>query len=157
MDEAITSFMRLKYSLLIGEQTAEAVKISVGSAYPVEKIDRVTVVRGRDIETGLPKSVRVSETEIREALSSVIAEIIEAISETIEETPPELVGDIIEHGIVLAGGGSLIRGIDRRIANEMKMPVWITDDPQTAVVRGAGRLLDDLELLRKVKVAARKV
>lgn len=157
MDEAITSFMRLKYSLLVGEQTAEAVKISVGSAYPVEKIDRVTVVRGRDIETGLPKSVRVSETEIREAIATVISEIIEAISETIEETPPELVGDIIEHGIVLAGGGSLIRGIDRRIANEMKMPVWITDDPQTAVVRGAGRLLDDLELLRKVKVAARKV
>lgn len=157
MDEAITSFMRLKYSLLIGEQTAEAVKISVGSAYPVEKIDRVTVVRGRDIETGLPKSVRVSETEIREALATVISEIIEAISETIEETPPELVGDIIEHGIVLAGGGSLIRGIDKRIANEMKMPVWITDDPQTAVVRGCGKLLDDLELLRKVKVAARKI
>ncbi len=157
MDEAITSFMRLKYSLLVGEQTAEAVKISVGSAYPVEKIDRVTVVRGRDIETGLPKSVRVSETEIREAIATVISEIIEAISETIEETPPELVGDIIEHGIVLAGGGSLIRGIDRRIANEMKMPVWVTEDPQTAVVRGAGRLLDDLELLRKVKVAARKI
>lgn len=157
MDEAIASFMRLKYSLLIGEQTAEAVKMSVGSAYPVEKTDRVTVVRGRDIEKGLPKSVRVSETEIREALATVISEIIEAISETIEETPPELVGAIIEHGIVLAGGGSLIRGIDKRIANEMKMPVWITDDPQTAVVRGCGKLLDDLELLRKVKVAARKI
>ena len=157
MDEAIVSFMRLKYSLLIGEQTAEAVKMAVGSAYPIDKTDRVTVVRGRDIETGLPKSVRVSETEIREALATVISQIIEAILETIQESPPELVGDIIEHGIVLAGGGSLIRGIDRRIATEMKMPVWITDDPQTAVVRGCGKLLDDLELLRKVKVAARKV
>ncbi|OGG13808.1 rod shape-determining protein [Candidatus Gottesmanbacteria bacterium RIFCSPHIGHO2_01_FULL_46_14] len=157
MDEAITSFMRLKYSLLIGEQTAEAVKLAVGSAFPIDKTDRVTVVRGRDIETGLPKTVRVSETEIREAISSVVSEIIEGISETIEETPPELVGDIIEHGIVLAGGGALIGGIDKRIATEMKMPVWITDDPQTAVVRGCGKLLDDLELLRKVKVAARKV
>ena len=157
MDEAITSFIRLKYSLLIGEQTAEAVKLAVGSAFPIDKTDRVTVVRGRDIETGLPKTVRVSETEIREAISSVVSEIIEGISETIEETPPELVGDIIEHGIVLAGGGALIGGIDKRIATEMKMPVWITDDPQTAVVRGCGKLLDDLELLRKVKVAARKV
>lgn len=157
MDEAITNFIRLKYSLLVGPQTAEAVKLAIGSAYPMEKIDRITVVRGRDIEKGLPKSVRVSESEIREALSPVIHEIIEAISETIEETPPELVGDIVEHGIVLAGGGSLIRGIDKLIAIEMKMPVWITDDPQTAVVRGCGKLLDDALLLRKVKVAARKM
>lgn len=157
MDDAIVNFMRLKYSLLIGEQTAEAIKIAVGSAYPMDKTERQTVVRGRDIETGLPKSVRVSESEIRETLSSVIHDIIEAISETIEETPPELIGDIMEHGIVLAGGGSLIRGIDKLIATEVKMPVWVTDDPQTAVVRGCGKLLDDEALLRKVKVAARKV
>ncbi len=157
MDEAIMTFIRLKYSLLIGEQTAEEVKIAVGSAYPTEKVERVTVVRGRDVETGLPKSIRLSEAEIREALSSVISQIIEGISETIEETPPELVGDIVEHGIVLAGGGSLIRGIDKLIATELKMPVWVTDDPQTAVVRGCGKLLDDPVLLRKVKVAARKV
>jgi len=157
MDEAIVNFMRLKYSLLIGEQTAEDIKIAVGSAYPVDKTERQTVVRGRDIETGLPKSIRVSEAEIRETLSTVIHDIIEAISETIEETPPELLGDIMEHGIVLAGGGSLIRGIDKLIATEIKMPVWVTDDPQTAVVRGAGKLLDDPALLRKVKVAARKM
>ncbi|OGG35119.1 rod shape-determining protein [Candidatus Gottesmanbacteria bacterium RIFOXYB1_FULL_47_11] len=157
MDEAIVNFMRLKYSLLIGEQTAEDIKIAVGSAYPVEKVERQTVVRGRDIETGLPKSIRVSEAEIRETLSTVIHEIIEALSETIEETPPELIGDIMEHGIVLAGGGALIRGIDKLIATEIKMPVWVTDDPQTAVVRGAGKLLDDEALLRKVKVAQRKV
>lgn len=157
MDEAIVSFMRLKYSLVIGEPTAEEVKIAVGSAFPVGKSDRATVVRGRDIETGLPKSIRVSEAEIREALAPVVQQIIEAISETIEETPPELVGDIIEHGVVLAGGGSLLTGIDKLIANEMKMPVWRADDPQTAVVRGAGKLLDDSVLLRKVRVAARKI
>lgn len=157
MDEAITNFIRLKYSLLIGQLSAEDIKIAVGSAYPVDKTERQTVVRGRDIETGLPKSVRINESEIREALSTVIHEIIEAISETIEETPPELIGDIMEHGIVLAGGGSLIRGIDKLIAQEVKMPVWVTEDPQTAVVRGCGKLLDDEELLRKVKVAQRKV
>jgi rod shape-determining protein MreB len=157
MDEAIVSFMRLKYSLLIGEQTAEEIKITIGSAYPVGKSDRQTVVRGRDIETGLPKSIRISEPEIREALTPVIHEIIEGISETIEETPPELIGAIMEHGIVLAGGGALLRGMDKLIAQEIKMPVWVTDDPQTAVVRGCGQLLDDSVLLRKLKVAARKM
>ncbi len=157
MDEAVVNFMRLKYSLMIGEQTAEDIKIAVGSAYPVDKSERQTVVRGRDIETGLPKSIRVNESEIRETLASVIHEIVEGIAETIEETPPELIGDIMEHGIVLAGGGALIRGIDKLIATEVKMPVWITDDPQTAVVRGCGMLLDDDILLHKVKVAARKL
>lgn len=156
MDEAIMNFIRLKHSLLIGEQTAEEIKIAVGSAYPLEKNEQQTVVRGRDIETGLPRSIRVSEAEIREALAAVVFEVIGAISETIEETPPELVGDIMEHGIVLAGGGSLLRGIDKLIATELKMPVWITDDPQTAVVRGCGKLLDDETLLGKVKIAARK-
>lgn len=157
MDEAIINFIRLKYSFLIGDQTAEDVKIAVGSAYPTEKSDRQTVMRGRDIETGLPRSIRVTESEIREALAPVIHQIIEAIGETIEETPPELVGDILSRGIVLAGGGSLTKGIDKLIAQEVKMPVWVTDDPQTAVVRGCGKLLDDTELLKKVKVAARKV
>jgi len=157
MDEAILTFIRVKYGMLIGEPTAEAVKIAVGSAYPVGNVNRQAVVRGRDIETGLPRSIRVSESEIREALAPVVQEIIEAVSETMEETPPELVGDILEHGIVLAGGGALIRGIDKVIATETKMPVWITEDPQTAVVRGCGKLLDDTDLLRHVKVAQRKV
>lgn len=156
MDEVIVNFIRLKYSLLIGQPTAEDVKLAVGSAYPVDKSDRQAVVRGRDIETGLPKSIRVNEAEIREALAGIVHQIIETISETIEETPPELIGDIMEHGIVLAGGGSKLLGIDKLIATELKIPVWITDDPQTAVVRGCGKLLDDPELLRKVKVAARK-
>jgi len=157
MDEAIVSFMRLKYSLLIGDQTAEEVKVQVGSAMPSGKADRQTVVRGRDIETGLPRSIRVSESEIREALSPVISEIIAAIQETIEETPPELVGDIIQGGIVLAGGGAQIQGIDRLVAAELKMPVWVAEDPQTSVVRGCGKLLDDEKMLAKAKVAARKI
>ena len=157
MDEAIVNFVRLKYSLLIGDQTAEEVKMTIGSAYPMEKTDRQTVVRGRDIETGLPRSLRITESEIREALSPTIHTIIEAISETIEETPPELVGDILARGIVLAGGGALIRGIDTLIAQEVKMPVWVTEDPQTAVVRGCEKLLTESSLLSKVKVAARKV
>ncbi|MBI3386055.1 rod shape-determining protein [Candidatus Gottesmanbacteria bacterium] len=157
MDEAIVSFIRLKHSLLIGEQTGEQIKIAIGSAYPVEKTEKQAVVRGRDIETGLPKSVRMNESEIREAVSPVVHEIIEAIAETIEETPPELIGDIVEHGIVLAGGGAKLRGIDKLLASELRMPVWITEDPQTAVVRGAGKLLDDPVLLGKVKIAARKI
>lgn len=157
MDEAIGNFIRLKYSLLIGEQTAEDIKIAVGSAYPTEKNERQTVVRGRDIETGLPKTIRVSEPEIREALAVIIHQILEAISETIEETPPELMSDVVEHGIVLAGGGALLPGIDKLFASELKMPVWVTEDPQTAVARGCGKLLDDPVLLSKVKVATRKV
>lgn len=157
MDEAVINFFRLKYSLVIGQVTAEDVKIAIGSAYPLAKTERQAVVRGRDIETGLPKSLRVSEAEIREALAPVVHEIIEAISETIEEAPPELVSDIIEHGIVLAGGGSLLKGIDKLIATELKMPVWVADDPQTAVVRGCGKLLEDEALLNKVKIAGRRV
>lgn len=157
MDEAIGNFIRLKYSLLIGEQTAEEIKIAVGSAYPTGKNERQTVVRGRDIETGLPKTIRVSEPEIREALAVIIHQILEAIGETIEETPPELMSDIVEHGIVLAGGGSLLPGIDKLFATELKMPVWVTEDPQTAVARGCGKLLDDPVLLSKVKIATRKV
>jgi rod shape-determining protein MreB len=157
MDEAIVSFVRLKHALLIGEQTAEEVKIAIGSAYPIDKTEKQTVIRGRDIETGLPRSVRLSEGEVREAVSNVVHEIIEAIGETIEETPPELIGDIMEHGIVLAGGGSKLRGIDKLVSTELKMPVWITEDPQTAVVRGCGKLLSDPVLLSKVKIAARKV
>lgn len=156
MDEAVISFIRLKHSIYIGEQTAEQLKIIIGSAYPVDKTEKQAVVRGRDIETGLPKSIRVSESEVREAISPVVHEIIEAIAETIEETPPELIADIVEHGIVLAGGGAKLRGIDKLLAQELRMPVWVADDPQTAVVRGCGKLLDDDALLQKVKIASRK-
>lgn len=157
MDEAIMLYLRQKHSLLVGEKTAEDVKLTIGSAFPVNSVERQTVVRGRSAETGLPTSLRLSEAEVREALSSVLQEIIDAIALTIEEAPPEMMGDIIEQGIVLAGGGALIQGIDKLVATELKMPVWIADDPLTAVARGCGKLLEDEELLKKVRVTGRKL
>ncbi len=152
LDNAIITFTRLKHSLLIGEQTAEEVKISIGSAYPFDDTNKQTVVRGRDLESGLPKSLKLNATEIREALAPVINQIVDGVTEVIEETPPEFIGDLMEQGITLAGGSSQLRGIDKLIAQEVKMPVWISEDPQTAVVRGAMRLLEDNDLLQRVRV-----
>jgi rod shape-determining protein MreB len=164
LDEAVQNFVRLKFGLLLGIGSAEEVKIAVGSAYPFEgdfsdkegegqKSGTLQiVVRGRDLETGLPKSLKLTSVEIREALAPVVRQIVEEIKDTLEETPPELIADILEHGITMAGGSSLLRGIDRLISEEVKMPVWVAEDPQTAVVRGCGILLDDEELLSKVRV-----
>lgn len=150
LDNQIMAMIRLKHSLVIGEQTAEQVKISIGSVFDTP-LDQ-TVVRGRDLESGLPKSVKLNSTEVREALSAIVNEIIGGLKEIIEETPPEFIGDIMEQGITVAGGGGRLKGIDKLIAQEIKMPVWITDDPQTAVVRGALKLLSDEHLLSRVKV-----
>ena len=151
LDEAIISHARLKHSLLLGLPSAENVKISIGSAYPTKE-EKHTVVRGRDLETGLPKSVKLTASEVREAIATVINQIIDAVEETVEEIPPELVGDVLEQGITLAGGGALLSGIDRAIAEATRMPVWVTADPLTCVVRGAARLLDDSRLLESVRV-----
>lgn len=154
LDAAVVSFLRVKYSLLVGLPTAEEVKIVLGSAYqPANKEEKHAVVRGRDIETGLPKSLKISSTEIREALAPTINQIVSAISEILEETPPELVSDIMSRGIVLCGGGSQLAGLDKRIAEETKMPVWIADDPLTAVIRGCEKVLEDPSLLARVKVS----
>ncbi len=150
MDEAIISYVRLKYSLLLGQPTAEGVKISVGSATPLK--DKFAVVRGRDLETGLPKSIKLTSGEVQEALSPIIREIIANIVDTLEETPPELTSDIMERGITLAGGGSLINGIDKVISEATKMPVWVAEDPLTCVVRGCGVVLEDGKLLKKIRV-----
>jgi rod shape-determining protein MreB and related proteins len=152
MNEAIISYVRLKYSLLLGESTAEEVKIEIGSAKQFDK-ERFFVVRGRDLESGLPKSIKLSSMEIREALAPVIQEIVLNVSNTIEETPPELIGDIMETGIVMAGGGSLLHGIDEVVAEKTKMPVVLADDPLTCVVRGCGALLTDMTLLNRIKMA----
>lgn len=151
MDEAIVKHVRLKHSLLIGTATAEEVKISIGSAYPGKK-ESAAVVRGRSLETGLPKSVKLTSGEIREALSIVTNQIIEHIRILVEDVPPELMGDIMEAGIYLAGGGSLIPGLDKMIAENVKMPVIHSEDPQTAVVRGAAKVLKDKRLLNKVRI-----
>jgi rod shape-determining protein MreB len=153
MDADIVSFARREYNLLMGERTAEEIKIAVGSAYPTDGNDRTVTFRGRDLLTGLPRSVEVGGDQIREALEPSVAEIIDAIKETIEETPPELVADIMDQGIVLAGGGALLVGLDKRVAEATQMPVHIADDPLTCVVRGTGRVLEDLDTLERVLVS----
>ncbi len=152
MDQDIVTYMRMRYGMLIGERTAEEIKIELGSAALLPK-EKETIVRGRELATGLPKSIKISSTEIREALSSTITQIINTIHEVLEETPPELIGDVLERGIIITGGGSLIRGLDKRISDETKMPVWVAEDPLTTVVRGCAIVLDDLDLLSRVKVA----
>lgn len=152
MNDAIVSYVRLKYSLLLGEPTAEEVKIAIGSAKPYPK-ERFYVARGRDLESGLPKSVKLSSTEIREALAPVIQEIILNVSNTIEETPPELLADVMETGIVMAGGGSLLHGIDEAVSEKAKTPVTIADDPLTCVARGCGAMLEDISLLGRIRTA----
>ena len=153
MDEAIASFIRLKHSLLIGQLTAEEVKITIGSAPGSSSAEKKMVVRGRSLENGLPKSVLLSSNEIKEALSGTLNKIVGAISEVIEATPPELVGDIMEEGLLLGGGGALLNGIDTFITREVKMPVTIAEKPKETVVAGAAKLFGNSELLRRVQVA----
>lgn len=151
MDQDIINYMRMRYGLLIGERTAEDIKIELGSALPLAR-EKDTIVRGRELASGLPKSIKVSSNEVREALAQTVNEIIAAVHEVLEETPPELLADILERGITLTGGGALIRGLDKRLSDETKMPVWVADDPLTTVVRGCTKVLDDLDLLSKVRV-----
>ncbi len=153
MDADIVSFARREYNLLMGERTAEEIKIAVGSAYPDATSERTVTFRGRDLLTGLPRSVEVGSDQIREALEPSVAAIVDAIKGTIEETPPELVADIMDQGIVLAGGGALLAGLDRRVAEATQMPVHIADDPLTSVVRGTGRVLEELDALERVLVS----
>lgn len=153
LDESIINYMRTRYGMLIGEKTAEEVKLEIGSAYPADsKEEGVTVIRGRDLASGLPKSLKITAAEIREALAPIVTEILGAIAEVLEETPPELLTDIVERGIFLAGGGALLRGLDKKIAEETKIPVYVATDPLTTVVRGCGEVLNNLDLLSKVKV-----
>lgn len=154
MDEAIIAYIRTRYGVFLGERSAEEAKVAVGSAFPNSE-EKEIVVRGRDLETGLPKSIKVSSKEIREAISPTLHQVVQAIQDTIQDTPPELLSDISENGIVLTGGGSLLSGLHKLIAQETKMPVWLADDPLTCVVRGCGKVLEDLNLLERVKVAGR--
>ncbi|HAT74188.1 MAG: Cell shape determining protein, MreB/Mrl family [Candidatus Moranbacteria bacterium GW2011_GWF2_36_839] len=151
MNEDITRYCRDEFNLLVGEKTAEDVKIAIGSACPQEKKMQMAV-RGRDLVTGLPKEIIITAEQAREALSRSIRIIINNIKTAIEETPPELVSDIMQRGIILAGGGSLIRGLDKLVADQTEMPVRMMEDPLTAVVRGTGIVLEDIEALREVLV-----
>ena len=150
MNEAIINYVRLKYSLLLGEATAEEVKINIGTVSGDK--EKFTVIRGRDLEEGLPKSVKLSSYEVQEALVPTIQEIVRNIVDVLEETPPELVSDIMDKGIVLAGGGSLLSGIDKIIEEQTKMPVWIAEDPLSCVVKGCGKVLEETKLLNRIRV-----
>jgi len=151
MDDPIIQYIKKKYNLLIGEKTAEQVKIQIGSAYPLE--EPITMeIKGRDLREGIPKTIVVDDQEIREALADVVDAIMEAVMVALEKTPPELSADIIDRGIILTGGGSLLKSIDKRIREETQLPAFITEDPLTTVVLGAGKMLDDLELLKKISL-----
>lgn len=151
MNEDIINYCRDEFNLLIGERSAEDVKIAIGSAVP-QKEALTMMIRGRDLVSGFPKEVQVNDEQIREALSRSIRIIVNNIRTTIEETPPELLSDIMKRGIILAGGGSLIKGLDKMIANQTEIPVRMMEDPLTAVVRGTGIVLEDLENLKDVLV-----
>jgi rod shape-determining protein MreB len=150
MDQEIITYARQVHNMLIGDRMAEEVKIEAGSAAPLER-ETMIVLKGRDLATGLPKAVEVSSVEIRDAISGSVSAIVEAIRSSIELTPPELVADIMTRGIVLAGGGALLRGLDRRVANETKFPVYVAEDPLSCVVRGTAEMLEEADILAKVQ------
>ncbi len=151
MDEAIIQYLKKKYNLLIGERSAEQLKIEIGSAYPLDE-PLTQEIKGRDLGEGIPKTIIIDDQEVREALESVVSLIIDAIRVALEKIPPELSADIIDRGIILTGGCALLKNIDKRIREETKLPVFITDDPLATVVIGAGKMLDDLDLLKKVSI-----
>ncbi len=152
MDEAIMNFMKRRYNLMIGERTSELIKIAIGSAYTLEK-ERKVEVKGRDMVAGIPKTLEVTSEEIREALQEPLRMIVEAVKTALERTPPELAADIVDKGIVLAGGGALLRNLDVLLREETDLPVMIAEDPLTAVVLGSGKALDQEALLKTVAVS----
>jgi len=149
MDEDIIQYIRQKYNLYIGERMAERVKMSIGSAYPLPEETTMTL-RGRNLVTGLPEAIEVSSIEIREALSGSVNIILDMVKDTLDQTPPELVSDLMETGICLAGGGSLLRGMAERVTDETNMQAWVAQDAMTCVARGAGKVLEELNTLREV-------
>jgi rod shape-determining protein MreB len=148
MDGAISQHMKRVYNLMIGERTSEEIKLKIGSAYPVDEEDFMEV-KGRDLISGLPKMIKISRSEIRTALQEPITNIIETVRMTLERCPPELAADLIDKGIMLAGGGALLRGIDRLIAEETGLPVFVAEDPLKAVANGTGVVLQEIETMSK--------
>src|SRR6059036_1645126 len=150
MDDAIMQYMKRKYNLLIGERTAEQIKIQIGSAFPLDE-ELSYEVRGRNLIEGIPKTITITDEEIREALADSVSTIINAVRVALERTPPELSADIVERGIVLTGGGALLKNLDKRLSIETGLPVSIADDPLSSVVLGAGKMLSDFDLLKRVR------
>lgn len=156
MDESIINYIKREYNLMIGERTAEEIKIQIGSAFPKDKEETMDI-RGRDLVSGLPKTLKITSTEILEALKDPISSIIEAIKMTLEKTPPELAADIMDRGIMLTGGGALLSGINKLIREETGMPVQIADQPTDCVALGAGKILEESSLFRRVLTPASRV
>jgi rod shape-determining protein MreB len=172
MDQAILHYIRLRHGLLLGERTTEDIKIKIGSAFQKKlkvengklknkdekkvndnfQLEKQIIVRGRDIETGLPRSLRITESEIRESLTPIFTQIVQGVADVLEETPPELLPDILEQGILLTGGGAKLSGLDQLIVERVHLPVVVSQDPLTSVVRGTGKVLEQEELLERVKV-----
>jgi rod shape-determining protein MreB and related proteins len=151
MDEAIIQYIKKKYNLLIGERTAEQIKLEIGSAFPLD--EPITMeIKGRDLIEGIPKTLTITDAEIREALSEPISLIVNAVRVALERTPPELSADIVDRGIVLTGGGSLLKNLDRLLREETGLPVSVAEDPLSSVVLGTGKMLSDFELLRKISL-----
>lgn len=155
MDEAIVSHCRKNYNLLIGERSAEQIKIDIGSAYPLSE-ERTIEVRGRDLVTGLPKTLTLTSSEIRDALSDPVSTVVDAVRMSLEKTPPELAADIMDRGIVMAGGGSLLRGLDKYLAQETDMSVYVVDDPISCVAYGTGKILEEIDTLKKVLIMPKR-
>lgn len=155
-DESIVHYVKKEYSLMIGERTAELIKMTIGNAYPKPK-EEYMEIRGRDLITGLPKNISISSSEINEALREPINSIVDAIKYTLEKTPPELASDIMDKGIMLAGGGALLSGLDQLIKEETGMPVMVAETPLDCVAIGAGKVLDEIETLRRVLISPRKL
>ena len=149
MDEAITQYIKRKYNLLIGERTAENIKIHIGSAAPMEDLE-IMEIKGRDLVAGVPQTIEINSDEIREAMTEPLNAILEAVRISLERTPPELAADIVDKGIVLTGGGAMLRNLDALLREETGLPITIIDDPLTCVVRGSGKVLDELNLLKDI-------
>lgn len=154
LDEAIIQYMKRAYNLMIGERTAEEIKIKIGSAYPCEK-ESTMEVKGRDLVAGLPKTITITSQEVREALLEPISTIVESVRVTLERCPPELSADLVDRGLVLAGGGALLRGLDRLLSEETGLPVHVAEDPLSAVAEGTGRALQAIEFLQQVATSER--
>lgn len=151
MDEAIVNYIKRKYNLLIGLNAAEQIKIKIGSAFKTDE-EMSVEIKGRDLVTGIPKTIEITDEEVREALNDSVVKIVDAVKIALEKTPPELAADIVDKGIVLTGGGALLKGLDKRLSNETGLPIIVSDDPLTAVAIGSGKVLEELDLLRKVSI-----
>lgn len=152
MDESIINYIKRKYNLLVGERTAELIKMEIGSAFRVDNDERSMEVKGRDLVSGIPKTLILDEDEVREALREPVTAIVNTIKLALENTPPELSADIVDRGIVLAGGGALLRGIDLLLREETGLPIILAEDPLAAVVIGVGKALDEIDLLKKISI-----